>query len=391
MNAVPSAILARLQDDFDSREELLRQIITDRLADKPAPSVPDHGFLAAFDPVTGTIYAGDLAKPDIDVINAATCHAGDLARCAPVAEIPMPDPQANVGAIDDATHTLYASDESASGSVAVINTAACNARHTSGCHARPALITLGGAYPGLPELDYATATLYVPYGSNGSQVAVISTAACTAADTTGCHAPFATVTVGDGTADLAVSQTTDTIYAPGSGASNFDGRTVAVINGATCNGTDTAGCAQLAATITVGGGPFGVAVDDAAHTLYVANNANGDSPGTVSIINTATCNGTDIAGCHDRSPVIATGISPLLMALDGQAGALYVADYGSAQVTIITTTHCNAADTRGCATASREQTVGSDPFGVFIDVGDRTVYVTDLFQAGSMSVLAAGR
>ncbi len=355
---------------------------------RPAPSVSDHEFLASYDPATGTIYAGDLTKPQIDVINAETCHAGHLARCAPVAVIPMPDPMANVGAIDDATHTLYASDESASGSVAVINTATCNALQTSGCNVHPPLINLGGAYPGPPELDYATATLYVPYGSNGNQVAVISTATCTAADTAGCSEPFATVTVGDGTADLGISQATNTIYAPSSGPGQFNGDTVAVINGATCNGTSTAGCAHLAATFKVGRGPYGIVVDDAAHTLYVANNADGDSPGTVSVIDTATCNGTDIAGCHSRHPLIATGISPLLMALDSSAGALYVTDFGSAQVTIISTTRCNAADTRGCAAASREQTVGSDPYGVIVDQRDRTVYVTDLFQAGSMSVLA---
>jgi DNA-binding beta-propeller fold protein YncE len=358
---------------------------------RPAPAVPDHEFLASLDPATGTIYASNLTRPDIDVINAATCNASHLARCTVVAQIPMPDPQANVGAIDDATHTLYASDESSTGRVAVINTAACNARHTSGCHAHPQLISLGGANPGPPALDYATATLYVPYGSSGSDVAVISTSACTAADTAGCGRPFASVTVGAGTGDLGVSQATNTIYAPNSGSGQFNGDTVSVINGATCNGTDTAGCTRLAATITVGRGPIGIAVDDHSHTVYIANNADGDSPGTVSVINTATCNGTNTAGCRRRFPVIATGISPLLMALDSRGGVLYLTDFGSAQVTMITTTHCRAGETRGCATASRERTAGSDPYGVIVDQRDHTVYITDLFQAGSTSILPAGR
>jgi ribulose 1,5-bisphosphate carboxylase large subunit-like protein len=42
MKPVTSAILARLWDDFDAREELLRQIISDRLSENPPPSVPDH-------------------------------------------------------------------------------------------------------------------------------------------------------------------------------------------------------------------------------------------------------------------------------------------------------------------------------------------------------------
>jgi ribulose-bisphosphate carboxylase large chain len=42
MNALTSATLARLWDDFDARELLLRQIIADRLAASPPPSVEDH-------------------------------------------------------------------------------------------------------------------------------------------------------------------------------------------------------------------------------------------------------------------------------------------------------------------------------------------------------------
>ena len=42
MNPLTSATLAKLWDDFDAREVLLRQIVTDRLASNPPPSVPDH-------------------------------------------------------------------------------------------------------------------------------------------------------------------------------------------------------------------------------------------------------------------------------------------------------------------------------------------------------------
>ena len=107
------------------------------------------------------------------------------------------------------------------------------------------------------------------------------------------------IRVGAGTDILAVSASTNTIYAP-SGADN----TVAVINGATCNGTDHAGCRHLAAKAKVGTDPFGAAVNDRTHTVYVANNANGDSPGTVSVINAATCNATDTTGCHRRFPTL---------------------------------------------------------------------------------------
>ena len=55
-----------------------------------APSVShEHGFLAAIDPATHTIYASSITAPEIDVLNALTCQAGQLSGCAPVAEIPI--------------------------------------------------------------------------------------------------------------------------------------------------------------------------------------------------------------------------------------------------------------------------------------------------------------
>ncbi len=42
MNTVSSAVLERLRDDFDAREELLRQVVGDRLWQSPPPAVPDH-------------------------------------------------------------------------------------------------------------------------------------------------------------------------------------------------------------------------------------------------------------------------------------------------------------------------------------------------------------
>ena len=352
----------------------------------PAPAAPDHEFLLSADPATGTLYAGNTALPQIDVIDAATCHAGNLAGCAPVADIPVGHPQANVGAIDDATHTLYASDPFGD-TVAVINTADCNAADTLGCTDTPAAITVG-ANPGPPALNPATGTLYVPYGSTGTTVAVINAATCNATSHGGCGQTPAVITVPAGTNDLAVSTATDTIYAPNSGAS-FSGDTMAVINGATCNGTNHAGCGHLAATVTVGSGPFGVAVDDRTHTVYVVNNANGDAPGTVSVINSATCNGTDTAGCTGPFPAIATGRSPLLAALDPRTGLLYITDFSSATVTIIDGSTCNATVTSGCGAPPREQPAGSQPFGLAINPHTGTIYVADTFQAGSLSILSA--
>ena len=244
--------------------------------------------MLSVDPVTDTIYAGNFNLPPalgfIDVINGATCHPGDLSGCAPVAKIPMADPQANVrvGSIDEATHTLYASDPF-SDTTSVINTAACNATHTAGCAKAAPTITIGPG-PGPPVLDPATRTLYIPYGKAANRVAVVNAATCNAQHTSGCGQAPAVVTVGKGTFDLAVSVKTDTVYAPPRPPA-FNGDTVAVINGATCNATNHSGCGHLAATVNVGLDPEGVGVNDQTHTVYVTNNAFGDTPGTVSVIN----------------------------------------------------------------------------------------------------------
>jgi DNA-binding beta-propeller fold protein YncE len=353
-----------------------------------APSVPAHNFLVSTDPATGTIYASNSSLPQIDVLNAATCQAGDLTGCTPVAEIPVGHPAASVGAVDDATHTLYAADPVA-GTVAVINTATCNASTTTGCGQHSPVIKIGVS-PNAPVINTVTRTLYVSFGSNADRVAVVNAAACNATRTSGCGQTPAVVKVGAGTAVLAVSTATDSIYAPNSGSS-FSGDTMSVINGATCNGIRHSGCGHLAATVTVGLGPFGVAVDDRTHTIYVANNADGDSPGTVSVINGATCNGTDTAGCRERFPTMATGRSPLLATVDTRTGIVYVTDFSSAGVSILDGSKCNASVTSGCGAPLHEQAVGSQPFGLAIDQQANTVFVTEIFQAGSMSILNAIR
>ncbi|HEY2125844.1 MAG TPA: hypothetical protein VGH77_01520 [Streptosporangiaceae bacterium] len=353
---------------------------------RPAPSAPAHVGLMTADPATGTIYAASLSLPQIDVLNGATCRVGDLTGCAPVAEIPMRHPMAAVGAIDDATHTLYAADNG--GTVAVINTATCNAQHTTGCAAKPPAIKIG-VFPSLPALNPATRTLYLSFGSSASKIAVINAATCNATNTSGCGQTPAVIKVGAGTNVVAVSTATDTVYAP-SGGLGFNGDTVSVINGATCNGTNHTGCGHLAATATVGLGPFGAVVNDRTHTVYVVNNADGDAPGTVSVINTATCNGTHTTGCGQHFAVAAAGRSPLLAALDERTGVVYISDFSSAGVTVLDGSRCKASVTTGCARL-REQPVGSQPFTLAVNARTGNVYVGNTFQAGSLSIFAARR
>ena len=60
----------------------------------------------------------------------------------------------------------------------------------------------------------------------------------------------------------------------------------------------------------------GIAVDPATDTIYVANHADGDYPGTVSVINGATCNGTDTSGCGQTPATTAAGFGAIGVAID---------------------------------------------------------------------------
>jgi DNA-binding beta-propeller fold protein YncE len=345
-----------------------------------APDVPIGEFQASVDRATDTIYASNLSLPEIDVLNGATCDAKHRSRCTPVAEIPMRNPQAAMGAVDDLTHTLYASDSS--GTVSVINTAMCNAAHTAGCTRPAPMITVGAT--GSPVLNPTTRTLYVPFGAHQHQIAVVNVAACSAENTAACGQTPAVITAGQSMGEdavIAVSAKTDTIYIPFASAD-----TVGVVNGATCNGTDHSGCGRLAATVTVGLGPDGVAVDDQTNTVYVANNAEGDAPGTVSVINGATCNGSETAGCTGNIPAVGIGRSPRLVAIDLRTDVIYVTDYSSAGVSVLNGLTCNATITTGCSTAAPEQPVGSQPYGLGVNAYSNTVYALSGVGPVSMSI-----
>jgi DNA-binding beta-propeller fold protein YncE len=267
----------------------------------------------------------------------------------------------------------------------VINTATCNAAHTAGCSAVAPTITVS-PFPGPPVLDPGTATLYAPFGASSNRVAVVDTATCNAEVSAGCGQIPGVADVADGTNVIALSAPTHTIYAPAIGMPAFSGDTVSVIDGATCNGTNHSGCGHLAATVKVGNGPFGVAVDDKTHTVYVANNANGDSPGTLSMIDAATCNGSDTAGCAAHLPTIPVGRSPLGVAVDTLTNRVFVTDFSSAAVSVVNGSTCNAEVRTGCAHATREQAVISSPSGIVVNQNTNTVFTMSFFMSGSTSI-----
>jgi DNA-binding beta-propeller fold protein YncE len=194
--------------------------------------------------------------------------------------------------------------------------------------------------------------------------------------TSGCGQAPGTIEVGMNTFTIGVSAKTDSIYAAVLG-SNFLNNTVWVIDGTHCNGTDHSGCTSaVVAKAKVGHGPSAVIVNDATDTVYVDNNADGDRPGTVSLINGATCNGSVTTSCASSKPTVTVGRSPVGMAFDPRNDHVYVADYSHAAVSIIDGARCNARHTSGCDTPAPERAVGSQPGFVWVNADEGTVYVT---------------
>jgi YVTN family beta-propeller protein len=157
---------------------------------------------------------------------------------------------------------------------------------------------------------------------------------------------------------LAVNQATDTLYATNnSTASGQPGSTVSVINGATCNASDITGCNKARPAAQVGRSPAGVAVNSATDTVYVANSGSD----TVSVINGATCNGTVTSGCGHQPPRIHLGVSPLAVAVDQATDTIYTLNPGSpGTVSVIDGATCNATVTTGCRRTPPMVTHGND-------------------------------
>ncbi len=165
----------------------------------------------------------------------------------------------------------------------------------------------------------------------------------------------------------------------------FGGDSVYVIDGATCNATDTTGCGQTPATVTLGSdplgiayNPWGIAVDQATDTIYTANIADGEGPGTVSVINGATCNGQDTNGCGQRPAIAPAGFGANGIAVDHTTHDVYVTNTEDTSVSLIDGAKCNGTDTSACRHRPAKASVGGYPGSIAIDPAVRTAYVATI-------------
>ena len=239
-----------------------------------------------------------------------------------------------------------------------------------------------GNLPAAVAINPATQTIYVAngFGSNGpseggNTVSVIDARHCNAQDVSRCKGPWPTITVGNLPSGIAIDERTDTVY-----VSNFGDDTVSVFNGATCNAMDYSGCGQTPATVPVGSGPIGIFADDANHTVYAAN----FNDVTVSMINSATCNATDLANCSTSVPsTVTVAGGPGDVDVNQVTHTVYVSNLTG--LSAFNADTCNATELSGCATigqASVPQCNSTSypwcgPFTAKVDPANNTIYESD--------------
>ena len=343
----------------------------------------------ALNPATHTLYAVSDPEngPDgsVSVINASACNALRAAGCAgntPYVQVGN-GPGAN--AVDQATDTVYEVNSN-SNTVSVINGATCNARHTTGCSRTPPVIKLP-ENPVDVAVNQATDTVYVANWGNGAgtTVSVIDGRICNAQVTSGCKRVPAHVTIGTGPAGVFVDQSTDTVYAATVAPDGAEA--VSVIDGAVCNATTTSGCRRKPPSVTVGKGSakynVAFAIDPATGTLYVANWADN----TLSMIDKTSCNATVTSGCAQPSHAVRVGGGPDGVAIDSATHTLYVANVTDNTVTVLDAATCNATAGSGCNTPRpRLLRTGKAPKWVTTDQATDTVYTAN-GDDGTASVL----
>jgi DNA-binding beta-propeller fold protein YncE len=339
---------------------------------------------AAVDEKTDTVYFVNDGTNTIAVIDGATCNATVTTGCGQTPEtITLPgtvDGAPDGVAVDDATDTIYVSNANF-GTVSVINGATCNANAVSGCGQTPGTINLDHSGPAVPAVDEATDTVYVPNGGDGT-VSVIDGATCNATVRTGCANVPPVLTVGGSPGAAAIDQASDTVYVVVGGIPGFG--SLNVFNGATCDATVTSGCGQTPTSVPAGANAFDVAIDPVTHRVFVLN----QNDSTVSIVDGATCNARDRAGCAQRPSTVATAYNPGYLAIDIANDTVYVADYYEPTVSLLNGAACTLTNPAGCRRPTAPTTPGgAGPGGTAVDEATGTLYVSDA-DGNTVSVIA---
>ena len=278
--------------------------------------------------------------------------------------------------LDHQAHTAYvAVTDGVSSQIAVVDTAHCTPVASTGCPGAVAAVHLpDGAAPSALAFDAKNHTVYVADADNGG-VEMINAATCSAAHKAGCTAAPKAIGLGL-TAPSAVAVDTshhgDAIYVADSGDQH-----VLIFGGAACNATKTSGC-KTTRRVWVGGAPVAIAVDASADTVYVAN-VSGDS---VSTLNRTVCS-TLRASCaaHPHAVRLGSRTAPEALLIDNAAHTLYVADSGTNAVSVIDTATCNSVKRKTCGQTPRSHPGFSGADGLALAAGGRVAVAADAGDA----------
>jgi DNA-binding beta-propeller fold protein YncE len=355
----------------------------------PAGVAVDQAVHTAYVPANGS------SPGVVSLVNTVSCRAGHTAGCAGTWPVVGVGSRPDVVAVDGGTHTVYVSNQGASpGTISVIDADTCNATHFSGCSSTRTLTFPAGYFATDLAVDTTTDTIYVLAGTFSlphPALMVFNGATCDAATASGCGQTPRKVDLFARPNGIGVNDVTDSVYVTQSAsATGSPGGTVLVIDGATCNARVTTGCALAPATVTVGTQPTNLAVDEVTDTIYVANEALAESPGSVSVIDGTTCNGADTQGCDQTTETISAGLGSDAVAVNAATDTVYVTNRSDATVSLIDGATCNAAMTTGCDQIPPRVAVGSGPTVPAVDPADGTVYVTNIFD-NTISVLPTRR
>ena len=199
-------------------------------------------------------------------------------------------------AIDPVHQTVYVA-AGESNSLSMLGEASCNATTATRCPA-PRSVPTGGQDPIGVVVASATATLYVVNGGSNT-LAVMNIDKCNATDHSGCSDPITLVPVPGGPEFLALDSATHTIY-----IADTNSGTVSVLDTQTCNAQSTSGCTRPLGTVSVGAGAFPIAVDEVSNTVYVGTNQG------VAVIDGSNCDGSNMSGCSRQPPTIPLSNGP---------------------------------------------------------------------------------
>jgi 40-residue YVTN family beta-propeller repeat len=340
------------------------------IAPLPADLLP---FPTSIDAMTHTVYVplDGVAHGFVAVIDGSTCNGSNRSGCGQTPYFFPADSGVCQFLVDQTTRTGYVLAQENS-SLTAINLRTCNGTTHSGCPTRPHTRALAlGLGPQWVALNPSTHTIYAP-GQDLNSVWVLDASKCNATKTSGCT-DFAPATrTGAGAVVSVVPFQTNTLY-----VSNQGEGTVSIVDTRVCNQRNLAGCDQAWPQITLGGAPRFAAINNLNNTLYVENAINPPATGWISVINAATCNSQNTSNCAELAQ-IPVGVPPLHnLVLDETTNTIYIENQTDNTISVINAAHCNASDVSACNQAWPTVTVGARPQALGFSPTTRTLYVAN--------------